>query len=164
VSDATVEIPRVPTAVEVRAEKNESRRRVLEAIVRLLEGSPRIAKPGQLSVAALAREAEVDRARLTTGSARDLGARFAALAIERSAPTSAKEVELAEQIEKLRARLETITTRHTLLLEERDRWKAMGETLARALNVTERENEILERRLAQEQEAHSNGRPPLRGV
>jgi hypothetical protein len=161
---APAEGPHIPTAAEIRAEQNESRRRILEAIVRLLEGSPRIAKPGRLSTAALAREAEVDRARLTTGGARDLGARFAALAAARSSPTTAKEIELAEQVDKLRARLETITTRHALLLEDRDRWKAMSETLGRALNVTEREIEILERRLAHQQNGGSTDRPQLRGV
>ena len=156
--------PRIPTAAEIHAEQNESRRRILEAMLRLLAGSPRIVKPGQLSTAALARESEVDRARLTTGSARDLGTRFAVLAAERSSPTTAKETELAERVEKLRARLETITARHALLLEDRDRWKAMSETLARALNVTEREIEILERRLAHEHDSAATDRPQLRGI
>jgi hypothetical protein len=124
-----------PTQREINAEQDPTRRAVLAAMDRMLRGTPTITRPGLLSKAGLAREAQVDRNRITQGSCRDLGDRFAALVEQRRAPTTALEVQQQARIDTLLDELRSLTDAHTALVRDRDHWKASTHTLLRAIQV-----------------------------
>lgn len=132
-----------PTPEEVRREKNPSRVAVLNAIVRMLNGTPERVPRGRLSVASLAVEAEVNRNRLTKGNLSDLGQRFAALIEARSQPTTAMEIQLAEELDRLKAKHRALTEVHARALAEKEDWKKGTRSLARAVQVLEMENDAL---------------------
>ncbi|MCU1686630.1 MAG: hypothetical protein JWQ81_7369 [Amycolatopsis sp.] len=78
-------------------------------MVRMLGGTPSVVRPGLLSKAALAREAQVDRNQISQGSCRDLGDRFATITQQNTAPATAREAEQLIRIEHLTAQLQQLT-------------------------------------------------------
>lgn len=144
-----------PSDDEIRREQNATRKSVLAAMLRMLEGRPEIAPRGRLSVASLAQEAGIPRSRLTTGSLRDLGERFAALIEAQNTPTTAKEIALSDALEKLGKEHQQLVEVHGRTLAERDQWKAAATSWARIVQVLKVENtnqqsaiESLQRRLS----------------
>lgn len=153
-----------PTPREINAEQDPTRKAVLAAMDRMLRGAPTITRPGLLSKAGLAREAQVDRNRITQGSCRDLGDRFAALVEQRRAPTTALEVQQQARIETLLGQLRSLTDTHTDLVRDRDTWKASTHTLLRAIQVLRLEQasmqaniQVLNKRLATANGPGTNG-------
>lgn len=132
-----------PTPEEVRREKNPSRVAVLNAMARMLNGTPEKVPRGRLSVASLAVEAEVNRNRLTKGNLSDLGQRFAALIEARSQPTTAMEIQLVEELDRLKAKRRELTEVHGRALAEKEEWKRGTHSLARAVQALEMENAAL---------------------
>ncbi|KOX27038.1 hypothetical protein ADK67_14490 [Saccharothrix sp. NRRL B-16348] len=124
-----------PTSREIDAEPHPTRKAVLAAMARMLSGRPNLTRPGLLSKAGLAREAQVDRNHVTQGSLRDLGDRLAALARAHRTPTTSLEAQQQAHIEQLTARLENLTATHAELRLDRDHWKASTHTLLRAVQV-----------------------------
>jgi hypothetical protein len=124
-----------PTKQEIDAETNPARKAVLAAMARMLTGTPTIARPGLLSKAGLAREAQVDRNRITQGNCRDLGDRLLQLAQERIAPATAREAEQQARIDQLTELLRQTTDDIGDLRHDRDTWKAATHTLLRAVQV-----------------------------
>jgi hypothetical protein len=124
-----------PTQREIDAEPHPTRKAVLAAMVRMLTGRPTTTRPGLLTKAGLAREAQVDRNHVTQGSCRDLGDRLATLARAHHTPTTALEAEQQAHIEQLTTRLENLTSGHAELRLDRDHWKASTHTLLRAVQV-----------------------------
>jgi len=124
-----------PSSWEIDAESNATRKAVLAAMARMLAGTPAIVRPGLLSKAGLAREAQVDRNHITQGSCRDLGDRLAALADQRAAPATAREAAQQTRIDQLTAQLRQLTDTHATLRNDRDRWQAATHTLLRAIQV-----------------------------
>jgi hypothetical protein len=102
---------------------------------RMLTGKPTITRPGLLSKAGLAREAQVDRNHITQGSCRDLGDRFAALTKQLQEPTTAREVEQQKRIENLLVQLDNLTEANATIRGDRDKWQASTQTLLRAMQV-----------------------------
>lgn len=133
-----------PTVREINAETNATRKAVLAAMDRMLRGSPTIARPGVLSKAGLAREAQVDRSHITQGSCRDLGDRFAAIIAQRREPSTAREVEQQARIELMARQLADLRQSQERLRGERDKWQASTHTLLRAVQVLRLENTALQ--------------------
>jgi hypothetical protein len=129
-----------PTAEEVRQENNPTRKAVMGAMVRMLEGRPNIATPGRLSVNALAQEAGIPRSRLVNGAMQDLGERFLAIAAARQQPTTAGEVALTKALEELREKHQQLRETHARTLAERDQWKAAANAFARIVHLLKVEN------------------------
>jgi hypothetical protein len=146
-----------PSADDVRQEDNPTRKAVLAAIIRMLDGRPTVVPPGRLSVAALAREAGIDRAKLTTGAVRDLGSRFSAIVEAQSSVWTQHEIALNEELGRVRAQHKKLQKRHAELQTDRDKWKAAATSFARAVQVLKIENtnqstriNALERRMNRE--------------
>jgi hypothetical protein len=135
-----------PTLDEIRREKSASRVAVLNAMVRMLSGEPVRVPKGRLSVASLAVEAEVNRNQLTKGSLRDLGERFVALIDAQSQPTTAHEVRLSEELDRLKNKHRGLTEVHARTVVEREEWKKGTTALARIVQVLEKENANLRTR------------------
>lgn len=126
----------LPTRAEIDAEANPTRKAILEAIVRVLAGTPRdAALRGRVSVNALAMDAGIKRDRLTTGAHRDLRLRFEALKRVQEQVTTAKEHELLRINERLAEQLVTANRRHEAAKEERDRLKLAVQALAQQVQV-----------------------------
>src|SRR3982074_2243512 len=113
-----------PAAREINAETTPTRKAVLAAMTRMLSGAPSIVRPGLLSKAGLAREAQVDRNHITHGSCRDLGDAFTALAQQRTPPPTALEADEQARIDRLTAQLNQLKESHTTLRQDRDKWQA----------------------------------------
>jgi chromosome segregation ATPase len=135
-----------PTPEEIKREKNASRVAVLNAMTRMLTGTPVRIPKGRLSVASLAVEAEVNRNQLTKGSLRDLGERFSALIEAQSRPTTAQEVRLSEELDRLKTRHREVTEVHARTVAEKEDWKKATTSLARMVQVLEKENASLRTR------------------
>ncbi|MQA35930.1 hypothetical protein [Modestobacter roseus] len=129
-----------PTLAEIKREKNPSRVAVLTAMVRMLNGTPERVPKGRLSVASLAVEAEVNRNRLTKGDLRDLSERFTAVMAALAEPTTASEIRLTEELDRLKAKHAALTETHGRTVAEKERWKQSTTSLARAVQVLEVEN------------------------
>lgn len=129
-----------PTPDEIRRESSASRIAVLYAMMRMLSGEPVRVPKGRLSVASLAVEAEVNRNQLTKGRLRDLGERFAALIEAQSQPTTAHEIRLTEELDRLKNKHRELTEVHARTVAERDEWKRATTSLARMVQVLEKEN------------------------
>ena len=124
-----------PSVGEINAEPNPTRKAVLAAMDRMLRGRPTITRPGLLSKAGLAREAQVDRNHITQGSCRDLGDRIAAIIKQRQEPTTAREAEQQAHIKSLTTQLDELRAAAGLLRQDRDKWQASTHTLLRAIRV-----------------------------
>lgn len=133
-----------PSRREIDAETHPTRKAVLAAMDRMLRGTPTITRPGLLSKAGLAREAQVDRNHITQGSCRDLGDRLATIAAERQQPATAREAEQQQRIENMTRQLADLTQTHAALRKERDKWQACTQTLLRAIQVLRLENTALQ--------------------
>jgi DNA repair exonuclease SbcCD ATPase subunit len=133
-----------PTAHEINAETNPTRKAVLAAMARMLAGTPTTIRPGLLSKAGLAREAQVDRNHITQGSCRDLGDRLATHAQHRITPTTALKAEQQTRIERLSTQLDQLTDAHTALRQDRDDWQASTHTLLRAIQVLRLEHTAMQ--------------------
>jgi uncharacterized protein (DUF3084 family) len=117
-----------------------------------------------LSVAGLAREAQIDRNHLTQGSCRDLASRFTALARQQAAPATAREAQQQTRIGQLTDQLDQLAATHDTLRVDRDRWQAATHTLMRAIQVLRLENqemaadlELLRRRASMTPIGHASG-------
>jgi hypothetical protein len=141
VSDAAAA---APTVHEINAETNPTRKAVLAAMARILTGTPSIIRPGLLSKAGLAREAQVDRNHITQGSCCDLGDRLATLAQRRTTPTTAREANQQAQIDRLTTQVDQLTRSHTALRQDRDKWQASTHTLLRAIQVLRLEHTAMQ--------------------
>lgn len=153
-----------PSAHEIDAETNPTRKAVLAAMARMLAGTPLIIRAGLLSKAGLAREAGVDRNHITQGSCCDLGDRLAVLAQHRTTPATAREADLQVRIDCLTAQLDQRTESHTALRQDRDKWQAATHTLLRAIQVLRLEHttmqsdiRVLKNQLTTARQAGSSG-------
>jgi hypothetical protein len=133
-----------PTTGEVNEETNPTRKAVLAAMVRMLGGTPSVVRPGLLSKAALAREAQVDRNQISQGSCRDLGDRFATITQQNTAPATAREAEQLIRIEHLTAQLQQLTKGRAELRADKDRWQESTHTLLRGIQVLRLEHSAMQ--------------------
>jgi len=129
-----------PTVEEIRNETNPTRRSILAAMTRLLSCQPTTVKPGQISVAALAREAGIDRAKLTTGAHKDLGERLLALKEASQQPSTPQELALSDRVRMLAAQLAELDRKHRQAISERNDWRKRYEVLAHQAATLSREN------------------------
>jgi len=111
---------------------------------RMLRGQPTITRPGLLTKAGLAREAQVDRNHITQGSCSDLGDRFSALAAQQDEPRTAREAQQQQRVQNLTSQLERLEHTQAALRAERDKWQASTHTLLRAIQVLRLESTALQ--------------------
>lgn len=117
--------PAYPTEQEIKAEKNPSRKAVLSAMLRLLEGR----SVHNLSVAGLAREANVDRSKLTTGSMKDLGERLKNIIATQNEAQTPREVALMAEVARLKAAATQAEEKAAEAKAETKGWRATADTL-----------------------------------
>lgn len=115
-----------PTEQEVKAEKNPSRKAVLAAMLRLTEGR----SEQNMSVAGLAREAGIDRAKLTTGALKDLGDRMKAVAAAKDEAQTPREAALMTEVAKLKAVAREAKAATKEAKREAQSWRNTADTLA----------------------------------
>lgn len=127
----------LPTRKEIQSEGDPTRKAILEAIVRVVEERPLRAQPGDMSILALSKEADVKRHWLN-GRHKDLRDRFVFLR-DRADDLTALEVSLTAQLAAMREEVAEAKQRVRDLTEERDHWKSAAEVFLRAMNVQERE-------------------------
>jgi hypothetical protein len=109
--------------------------RILAAIVRVLAGRPTTAVPGDLTITAVAAEAQLKRHYLTHKHT-DLKELFYQLREHHNNPVREHSAVLAKDIDKLNEKL-------TEAREETAKWKTTAHTFARAINVLTLENHQL---------------------
>ncbi len=137
----------VPTEREIRAETSAARKAILDAMVRLVEGRPVHVPRGQVSVSALAREADIDRAKFTTGRYRDLGERFKGILSSLNEAQTPREIELEQKLARLQETVAEQKKVHAALQQRCDRWENSTRALAQQVQVLILENRNLEQRL-----------------
>ncbi len=116
-------------------ERHQQEREAIQAASeRLLAGTPLRAKPGDLSVIALAREAEVARTALTHRHTDLKDLFYARKMAQNSVP---------ENEEKLREKIAELEEQNTSLRAERDNWKASAEAFVRTIQVLQVEKDQL---------------------
>lgn len=120
--------------------------RLLGAMVRVLSGRPTHATPGDLTITAVATEAQLNRHHLTHKHT-DLKDLFYQLRDSHANPVIAQAEEVAAEIAGLK---EKLAKAH----EETRHWKATAHTFARAINVLTVENERLKEQPANVRPLH----------
>jgi hypothetical protein len=115
-----------PTEQEVRAETNPSRKAVLAAMLRITEGR----SEQNMSVAGLAREAGIDRAKLTTGAVKDLGERMKAIAAAKDEAQTPREAALMAEVAKQKAAADEAKVAAKEAKQEAQGWRDTADTLA----------------------------------
>lgn len=128
-----------PTAAEIRDEQNATRKAILAAMRRLVDGESQ----QSFTVLGLAREAGINRAQLTTGAHRDLGRRMQALIADSLEPKSPKERELQARLDRAEEAVSEMRSKYDALKAERDDWEDTAKTVARAAQVLHLENNNL---------------------
>ena len=126
-----------PTIEEISSEKDLIRKAILNAMLRIIEGRPLHATVGAFTAKALAAEAQIDRSVLYQKHP-DLKDRFIYLRDHLHEPSRA-EVAVTDKLNSARDQIEHLERRVRETTAERDDWKRAAESLARALNVRERE-------------------------
>lgn len=126
----------IPDNAEIENEDDSSRRSILAAMQRILLGQPKWVPVGATSISDLAREAQLGRHVLYRSL--DLKDRFAYLRDAAHQPT-ASEVQLHEQIAKLKSETTDLRKLQARTHERAESWKALCTTLERAINVLQEE-------------------------
>jgi len=114
-------------------ETDPIRRNIVDAIRRMLAGTPSRVEPGNRSVGALATEAGVTRNDLYRAHA-DLRDLFERLKKEHDTPNP-REAALIAKNWKVREERDALQSRYDAAREERAQWKLAAEALARAVQV-----------------------------
>jgi AcrR family transcriptional regulator len=138
----------IPDNAEIENEGDSSRRSILAAMQRILLEQPKWVPVGATSISDLAREAQVGRHVLYRSI--DLKDRFSYLRDRAHQPT-AQELQLQEQMAKLKSELTSLRELQSRTHERAESWKALGTTLERAINVLQeelRQEQIKSERLA----------------
>lgn len=115
-----------PTEQEVKGESNPSRKAVLAAMLRMTEGR----SEQTMSVAGLAREAGIDRAKLTTGALKDLGERMKAIAAAKDQAQTPREAALMGEVAKYKAAADQAKATAKEAKQEAQSWRDTADTLA----------------------------------
>ncbi|WP_083654090.1 hypothetical protein [Mycobacterium sp. GA-1841] len=125
--------PTAPTAAD-----NDSVAKLLAAMVRVLAGRPSIAEPGDLTITAVAIEAQLKRHQLTHKhtALKDL---FYQLRDNQANPVVGDIAAAKEEVKELKQKL--LDAR-----EDTRNWKATAHTFARAIHVLTLENQQLKER------------------
>lgn len=126
----------IPDNAEIENESDSSRRAILAAMQRIFLGQPQWVAVGATSISDLAREAQLGRHELYRS--RDLKDRFTYLRDKDHRPT-ASEVQLHEQMAKLKSELSKLRELQSRTHERAESWKALCTTLERAINVLQEE-------------------------
>lgn len=138
----------IPDNAEIENEGDWSRRSILAAMQRILLDQPKWVPVGATSISDLAREARVGRHVLYRSL--DLKDRFAYLRDRAHQPT-APELQLQEQMTKLKSELTSLRQLQSRTHDRAESWKALCTTLERAINVLQeeiRQDQIRSERLA----------------
>ena len=126
----------IPDNAEIENEDDSSRRSILAAMQRILLGQPQRVPVGATSVSDLAKEAQLGRHVLYRSP--DLKDRFSYLRDKSHQPT-ASEVQLHEQMAKLKSETTSLRELQSRTHEHAENWKALCTTLERAINVLQEE-------------------------
>ncbi len=124
----------VPTLEEVRAEPDQVRKAILEAILRVVEERPLHIEVGDYSVVGLADEAGVKRHWFNQRH-KDLRERYQFIRDHFLDPPPP--VDEDARIEELLRRISVLEARLAEAAVERDHWKTSAELFVRAMNVQE---------------------------
>lgn len=143
----------VPANSEIANEEEGIRRAILAAIQRIILGQPRLIAPGNTSLSGLAIEAGVPRHHLYQTHP-DLRARFEFLR-DRPDQKTQMELDLDARLRKAKLEIQRLVELQARTHERASTWKALTETLARAINVLQeelRQEQIKSGRLARKVE------------
>lgn len=111
---------------------NDTIAHIMEAMMRVLSGQPNLAKPGDLTITAVATEAQLKRHHLTHKHT-DLKDLFYRLRDQHGSPASEQKAAAAAEVAALKKKLAEAR-------EDARKWKSTAHTFARAINVLTIEN------------------------
>lgn len=130
------------TIEEVERRTRHQRRMLVTAMERLFSGNPKIAKPGKISMVALAKEAAVPLNHLNryhTELADEFRQKLEAMERNAHAPQTGREAQLMQRVGELESQVEELARKSRNHQESSREWERAFRAMARAVHAREAE-------------------------